>query len=86
MFNIFTNLSCLSHSLSYLCVACIYMLIYRIVCLISAYASWGEGGGLGGCTKIKGKFSSAFEKADTSAAYRPCSAFDKGAMNFISDI
>jgi hypothetical protein len=36
-------------------------------------------------TKRKGKFSSTFEKADTNANYRSCSAFVKTAMNFISD-
>jgi hypothetical protein len=36
----------------------------------------------GGSTKGKGKLNSAFDEADTSATYRPCSAFDKGAMNF----
>ncbi len=36
----------------------------------------------GGSTKGQETFSSIFEKANTSAACRPCSAFEKDAMNF----
>jgi hypothetical protein len=44
----------------------------------------GGGGGVrtGSSTKSMGKFSSDSEKVDTSAAYRPCSAFDPCAMKF----
>ncbi len=45
----------------------------------------GEGGGgLAALhsTKEMERLSSAFEKADMSAVYRPFSSFDKGIMNF----
>ncbi len=36
----------------------------------------------GGGGRLAAVQSSAFEKADTSATYIPCSTFDKGVMNF----
>ncbi len=37
------------------------------------------GGGTGGSTKEMERLSSASEKADKNAAYRPCSSFDTKA-------
>jgi hypothetical protein len=67
-FNIFQHLSCLSHSLSSLCVAyCIYTLvcINTVQCRLPMQFEEGGGGGRSrGSTKRMGNLSSALEKAD----------------------
>jgi hypothetical protein len=39
-FNIFKHLSCLSNSLSFLCVSCIYTLYIPVVCLCRGWDDW----------------------------------------------